>query len=610
MNKVILVSKDRAVSSLPGLADAGFLCYYLCDDYSSFAGLKGKFKDEVEIRSLAGLFDEVFQEIRNPILSLSAKLNKQYGTFEWWGGHVASRSSSATPLILNITYLFCAKKILLDSPKNVIFITQSTALGDCILGMARGLGYNPLDYRKINRVMGELARYLRYTAHILYFLKVVYQERSAVLKFFKPLCAKKTAPKKRVVIRSWVTMSDLGRAGDSQDRNFGSLPQWLGSQGYEVWFLPMFMNISISAKELYRSLKGRNLPYLFPAHYLKLSDYLGALAGSFKLFKHPVQDAQIGDVDLSLLFNEVLMRGFYTHLLLLNLTSFMLKRLKERGFEIDGFYYPFESNPPEKQFILSCRKYFPSSKIIGFQHTTFFPNQLTYHLAAGESDYHPLPDKIICSGPIYMRLHKEAGFPPGLLVSGGNLRFKSVYRENQYNDDMRDSETRMIMLPLTFSYDLAFELFVKVREALNNISGYRVCIRNHPLLSKDKLIEFLNKDGINNYEFIDEGIIQEWFPKTDAVISTGASITILEAAVFGVPVIRVIPDNTFFYDPFIWPDYPLKPVNSSQEIKSQLELIEKINREDKDIFSGAGRQVREQYFTKPSDDNLKAFLLS
>jgi len=609
MKKVIIISKNKAVSLLPRLVNLGSICYYLCGDYSFFTDLKEKFRDTVEIKNLAGLFDGVFQEIKYSVLDLSAKLNKQYGTFEWWGSHIASRSSSATPLMHNITYLFCAKKILSDSQKDVIFITQSAALGDCILNIAKDCGYNSLDYRKINMAMGILVRYLRCSAHILYFLKVIFQERSAAFKFFKPLPAKKTHSKERIVIRSWVTMNDLEKSGNSGDRNFGFLPEWLSSRGYEIWFLPMFLNISINAKELYRLLKRRNLPYLFPAHYLKFSDYLEALAGTCKLFKHPIKDARIRNIDLSPIFNEVLMRGFYTHLLLLNLSSFMLKRLGEKNFEIDGFYYPFESNPPEKQFILSCRQYFPSSKIIGFQHTTFFPNQLTYHLSPGEQDYHPLPDKIICSGPIYRRFHKEAGFPPEILIAGANLRFKSVYGEKKYNNDIRDSASKMIMLPLTFSYDLAFELFVKVREALSGISGYRICIRNHPLLSKKRHIEFLNKAGINNYEFIDEGVIQGWFSKTHVVISTGASITILEAAVFGVPVIRVIPENTFFYDPFIWPDYPLKPSNSSQEIKRQLELIENIERNDKNIFSRIGKEVCAQYFTQPTDDNLKDFLL-
>jgi len=90
--------------------------------------------------------------------------------------------------------------------------------------------------------------------------------------------------------------------------------------------------------------------------------------------------------------------------------------------------------------------------------------------------------------------------------------------------------------------------------------------------------------------------------------STGASITILESVVMGVPVIRVVPDNTFFYDPFIWPDYPLKPVNSPPEISEQFQLIEKLLHDDKEMFRRIGKLVLPEYFSKPTEENMKVFL--
>ncbi len=124
----------------------------------------------------------------------------------------------------------------------------------------------------------------------------------------------------------------------------------------------------------------------------------------------------------------------------------MLKRLKEMGYEIDAFYYPFENNAPEKQFILGCRKYFPNSQIIGFQHTTFFPNQLAYHLGSEEKDCHPLPDKIVCSGPIYVKLHNKAGFPSDILVAGPNLRFESVYIERAEVKNSGGNKKKFLLL--------------------------------------------------------------------------------------------------------------------------------------------------------------------
>ena len=87
---------------------------YGLDDIMKLRGVdfnwKEKFEGKIEIRNLSGIFDEVFQEIKEPFLELITNINKKYHSFEWWGNDLASRSPGATPLLLNITYLFCVKK--------------------------------------------------------------------------------------------------------------------------------------------------------------------------------------------------------------------------------------------------------------------------------------------------------------------------------------------------------------------------------------------------------------------------------------------------------------------------------------------------------------------
>ena len=76
----------------------------------------------------------------------------------------------------------------------------------------------------------------------------------------------------------------------------------------------------------------------------------------------------------------------------------------------------------------------------------------------------------------------------------------------------------------------------------------------------------------------------------------------------GTPVIRVVPDNTFFYDPFVRSDYPLEPVNTFSEIKRQLQFIDEILDNDNEVFLKIAKQVLTEYFTKPTEENLKLFL--
>lgn len=612
MKRITIIHKNNAASYLPKVISANSSCYYLSDDYWHFTVLKDSFKEQIEIKSLSGLFNKTFQEIKGAVLDMIVRINKRNNALYWWGSQMASRNPASSQLTRNITYLLCVKRLLSDSHHGqFIFIVDNRVLSVCMRTFAEELGYQAILYRRgMRKYVDTIKLLLFYCVRILYFIWQSFQSRSAALKLLTPMTAPKMGKAKRIVIRSWITKDTFDKLGRFKDRNFGLLPEWLRSKGYDVWILPMFFNLSMSLKEIYALMRKQEQCFLIPDHYLKIRDYLWVLYNGYRIVRTKIAKVVVEGIDMAPLFvDELKQEGFKPPLLIFNLCYPMLKRLRERGVEIDGFYYPFESNPPEKQFILGCRTFFPRATILGFQHTAFFTNQLAYQLDHSEIDYHPLPDKIISSGSIYVRLLKESGFPQEILVEGSNLRFESVYVNNmEHTADDKCIKEKLVLLPLTFSHDLAFELFVKVREALMETRDYKVRIRSHLLLSNKMLVKFLNEIGMNEYEFADEGIIQDWFIKSHAVISTGGSITILEAVAAGVPVIRVVPDSTFFFDPFSWQDYPLKPVNSSAEIRQQLQFISETLKNDGEMFSRIGKQVLKEYFTKPDEENLKIFL--
>ena len=48
-----------------------------------------------------------------------------------------------------------------------------------------------------------------------------------------------------IVLRSFITKGTLNNNGIYVDRNFGKLPDWLKSKGYNVMILPMFFNLGV-----------------------------------------------------------------------------------------------------------------------------------------------------------------------------------------------------------------------------------------------------------------------------------------------------------------------------------------------------------------------------
>jgi surface carbohydrate biosynthesis protein (TIGR04326 family) len=608
MKNLVIIPKKNAVKLIakPYLHD--YTLYYLSDDYEYLNCLNSTFAGRGKINSLSSMFQDVLEEIKESYLSMIAIINKENNSLEWWEGHVASKNSASTPLFLHIIYLFCIKKILADAVKNVVLIIDNRALISCTLSIAGEFGYQVTNYSsKINDSLGNVKLRLKAIAQMVLCVIGLLNRRRVALKSFEPPLFSKNS--KRVVIRSWITENTLKRSGDFNDRNFGCLPEWLKKHGYEVLILPMFFNLSSTGKEIFALMNEQKQQFLIPEHYLSISDYVQSIRRSYRLLKKRFEKVVIKNVDVGPLINDVLKKqGINRSTLSLNLSFPLLKRLKDRGVEIEGFYYPFENNAPEKPFILACRKYYLRSVIKAFQHTAFYPNNMAYHLAPEEKDLHPLPDKIICSGSIYLSLLEKSGFPKRLLIPGPNLRYESTNTNIKPNVKLLSSNERNLLVPFTFNDDLAFEALVKLREALQQRKGYKIFIRTHPLLSKNRIFEFQKDIGMDDYVLADEGSIHDWLPRMYAVITTGASITTVEVAAMGIPVIRVIPDNTFHYDSLACPDYPLKAANSAFEIEEQLALIEELIIKDENIFQRCGEKISDMFFTGITQENLKIFL--
>ena len=124
-----------------------------------------------------------------------------------------------------------------------------------------------------------------------------------------------------------------------------------------------------------------------------------------------------------------------------------------------------------------------------------------------------------------------------------------------------------IFIPLTFDNDLAFDLLYKIKKISKKIPNLYIYIRTHPLMNNFQFENFLDDIEMNNFEYANSGKIQDWFTHTDMVISSGNSITIVEAIGSGKPVVRVEPDNAFLLDPFAWTDYPYPPVGNVDELE-------------------------------------------
>ena len=69
----------------------------------------------------------------------------------------------------------------------------------------------------------------------------------------------------------------------------------------------------------------------------------------------------------------------------------------------------------------------------------------------------------------------------------------------------------------------------------------------------------------------------------------------------------VEPDNNFFLNPLAWSDYPLKPVNSPDEIINTVQLIMDMKKEDRNRLKTLGRNILSDYFSEMNNNTMKVF---
>jgi hypothetical protein len=204
----------------------------------------------------------------------------------------------------------------------------------------------------------------------------------------------------------------------------------------------------------------------------------------------------------------------------------------------------------------------------------------------------------------------KAGLNPNILFPGPNLRFENVWDKRKSRNNYLSNKKKNIIIVLpsqAVANTMIYSFLEKVKKSVYN-ERYNLYIRSHPDFSMSTINQYLNNAGIIQYTDASDYKIQYWLQSMYAGIIPGVSITTLETVAMGVPVIQVIPENTIFYNPFHWKDYPLSPVRTDVEIRQQLDTIRHHLMIDRDHYSKLSVDIRNAYFTKPNNQNMNIFL--
>lgn len=607
-----VLSVEAALDLSPSALSRGDRWVYLGSNFSRFVALREKLQSaSLTLETAGGEFHKIIESIEQEYLSFCSEIGKLSSSSVFWGTHLPSRNSFAVPLLERLVYLEWALglKKRASGPSRVVLIAESPALRMIV---HEALGDRRLRLKMSFRLKSWLMTRLSIAKGIAKCALFVVRSLKSkwALRHTQPRDLRRAfGGGHHVALRTWLTEGAEVQKGKSVDRNFGPLREFLEKNGKTVWHLPMFFNLKGPVLDFKVKLGKARKDFLQHEHFLGLLDYLGiALLNCREVFRK-FRGFEWRELDVSALLREChLATSVYPELIELNCNDFLFRRLRKLGLKLEKVFYPAEGNCIEKSFILAARKHFGEAKIIGFQHSVWFREQLCMYLTQSEWNRHPLPDLMICSGSRYPEIMQGCGYPKGLLVLGSNLRFTDNNRSRILERTTAEAGKPFVITVVLNGFPLgSMELLDRICGPLSRLKQCEIVLKSHPLLDVEMLAAFLKRIGFPSFRWSDRGV-HSLLEGTDLVLMSYGSVSNLEVMITGRPIIRVSSSLSFDLDP-LWDKYPIQfPTATPEELENSILKAVAMTKEEAESLKLFGEEIRKGYFEPIHEEGLKVFL--
>lgn len=260
--------------------------------------------------------------------------------------------------------------------------------------------------------------------------------------------------------------------------------------------------------------------------------------------------------------------------------------------------WPWENQRWERLLVLARNDVQSKNFLIGYQHATLLLSWPQLFPAEIESNYLPLPDRIVTSGVNAQKvLEQNSTFPNHCeLKVGCSLRFEVVSKKSNFNFQ------KTIGIGLGIDPTLSIKTLDRVFSQIKD-SSTKILIRCHPVLPRSEIekLVVLPKNASFHESTIDEFFNQISFL---AYCGTGICMDGLSAGKF---LVYIDLENSNNNDPlYLSPHF--KIVNSLNEsLESQ---ISEVLKQSQDKLRSSYKEAifyLEGYYAKISDETIKAF---
>lgn len=575
---------------------------FLCQDYLRLLEWQSVLSPLADHLDVSPLLSRAARQLRQPFLDLITELGRRYNSIAWWASRLSERNTMVSPLFLYCCYLQVGQDVLENTQGALCVIGENWEVLESLAEAARRRG---CDIRWVTRpVPGRrqtlfLTWIVKRLAHFITRSLLQLQRDSGVLPA--------DASRPIVLLRTWVDEACFGQDGIFHDRYLPGLGRWLEAQGCAVVTIPVLFSLDRSYRLAWEWLRHSRQQFLNPFKYYHFDDYLFALREAWQQARMPIGPVCLDGLDVSRLFEAERERAVFDVGSVESVLSYRLPyRLAKAGFRVDVFIDTFENMIPDKVLNLGFRCWMSDTKLVGFQHGALYPLFLCLFVTPGESEFAPMPDRVVCNGEFFRDILIREGLPADRAVVGPALRYAHLWRMTG-SETARPDKGDCVLVPLPLVLEDAAELLIKVAHALGNVKGLQVIFKPHPMSSPEALLRTARlKELPSQFKFV-RGAMGEWLARAHVVVAMTSS-TIYEALAAGLPVIVVGREAALDLNPLAWyPDLD-RVLRSPEEIRKETQRLLTLSAEDLARYRRYAREILHTSFHPVTDQAMHAFI--
>ncbi len=374
-----------------------------------------------------------------------------------------------------------------------------------------------------------------------------------------------------VLIHTWIDQRSFDDNGEYHESYFGNLAQHLRNKRENVIIVPYILH-TVSYRQTLKRMVQSNENFLVSESFWRISDIFRILVRTIANFPSKRAYPNFEGIDISEIIYDDIRRewtGIRTAMSLINYRD--AKHWQCTRIPIDAFIYTYENHVWEKAYCLAFREFYPSAKLIGYQHATVSKMLLNYFFSKDELPVLPFPDKVITNGKHIEELFKESGYDLEKVVCGGAIRYAVMMNKGKATSVKKGISSPVILVTPSIDKNESIELIRKVLAAFGEKNRYKIILKLHPVVPYSSIARALG--SLPENFIVSDKPVSELLKESQVLLYT-SSATSIEALSLGVPVLHI--ESDFIIDRDNLSDFPPSIRQSAKNKDEIVRMTEKI----------------------------------